>query len=160
MIYLTARSAVQRNPELVAKVGHAIAMAAHIENLFTGILTTMLGAQAKPAAAMLRSLHSMGVKSQAMKAAAEEALAPDLLDLFTAINDLCDSAAVHRQRLVHWAWAQANQVPNALLFIDPKALLAHEAGAEPAGGTQVDVEARSAIGAILSALRQHGLIAT
>lgn len=32
--------------------------------------------------------------------------------------------------------------------------------AEPAGGTQVDVEARSAIAAILAALRQHGLIAS
>jgi len=30
----------------------------------------------------------------------------------------------------------------------------------PAGGTVVDLEARSAISAILSAMRQHGLIAT
>lgn len=31
--------------------------------------------------------------------------------------------------------------------------------ADPAGGTEVDTEARAAIGAILAALRQHGLIA-
>lgn len=35
-----------------------------------------------------------------------------------------------------------------------------EAIAEPTGGTQVDVEGRAAVGAILGALRQHGLIAT
>jgi uncharacterized protein DUF2793 len=32
--------------------------------------------------------------------------------------------------------------------------------ADPSGGAQVDAEARAAIGAILSALRQHGLIAS
>lgn len=32
--------------------------------------------------------------------------------------------------------------------------------ANPAGGAQVDTEARAAIGAILTALRQHGLIAS
>ena len=32
--------------------------------------------------------------------------------------------------------------------------------ANPAGGAITDAEARSAIGAILAALRQHGLIAT
>ena len=29
---------------------------------------------------------------------------------------------------------------------------------DPAGGTQVDVEARAAISAVLAALRQHGLV--
>lgn len=35
-----------------------------------------------------------------------------------------------------------------------------QAIADPAGGVTVDAEARSAIGAILAALRQHGLIAS
>jgi hypothetical protein len=125
IFYLSAGAATDK-PILAAKVARCIALAAHIENLLAGILTTMLGAQAKPAAAMLRSLHSLGVKSQAIKAAAEEALSPDLLDLFTVIMGLCDKAADHRHRFVHWSWAQCDQLPDALLFIDPKALLSHE----------------------------------
>jgi hypothetical protein len=132
-VFLTAKHISTTRPELATKVAHAIALSSLIENLFAAMLTTMLGAQARPAAAMLRSLQSLGLKRAAIKAAAEEVLTDhDELDLFTAVVDECDSASKHRNRFVHWAWATAsvgNVDLDALVFIDPKALLAHEANA-------------------------------
>ena len=53
-------------------------------------------------------------------------------------------------------------VRGSALVIGANQVVGSRAGAisEPSGGAQVDVEARSAIGAILTALRQHGLIAS
>jgi len=51
-----------------------------------------------------------------------------------------------------------------LLLKDPDAVLDYgtraAAIAGPAGGTTIDAESRTAIGQILTALRQHGLIET
>jgi hypothetical protein len=133
---LGAKLICKDHPDLVVKVAHCIALSSHIENLMSGILASMLGTHAKPAAAMLGSLQSLGVKRIAIKAAAEEALTdPDDRDLFTAVLDECDTACKHRHRFVHWAWARLatyhGQKPlKALFFIDPKTLLAHEADAQ------------------------------
>ena len=53
-------------------------------------------------------------------------------------------------------------IRGAAIVIDGQQVIGSQANAiaDPAGGSTVDAEARSAVGAILLALRQHGLIAT
>jgi len=59
------------------------------------------------------------------------------------------------------AW-EIGTVRAASLVVDGQQVVGARAAAidSPAGGTVADLEARSAIDAILSAMRQHGLIAT
>lgn len=135
-VFLSAKLVCETYPDLAAKVAHCIALSALIENLLAGMLASMLGAHGKPVAAMLNSLQSLGVKRGAIKAAAEVVLTDqDDLDLFTAVVDECDAACKHRHRFAHWAWAttktyHGERELKALLFIDPKALLAQEADAK------------------------------
>jgi hypothetical protein len=59
------------------------------------------------------------------------------------------------------AWA-IGEVRGSLLMIDDLQVVGPRAAAieSPAGGAVVDTEARTAIAAVLNALRQHGLIDT
>ena len=59
------------------------------------------------------------------------------------------------------AWDVGTLTATSLLIGGQQVVGARAAAIDsPAGGTVVDLEARSAISAILSAMRQHGLIAT
>ena len=57
------------------------------------------------------------------------------------------------------AW-ELGVVRGSKLTVDGQQVVGPRAAAipDPAGGTQVDVEARAAISAVLAALRQHGLV--
>lgn len=124
--YLAADIIVKQQPELAALAAGVIAHAAHIENLFGAILTTMLGANAAPAAAMFRALTSMNAQADVLAAAAEVVLDPVDQDLLGVLTALCEKAAKHRHRLAHWAWAGCFELPDAIILIDPEGLLEYE----------------------------------
>ncbi|HET6535431.1 MAG TPA: DUF2793 domain-containing protein [Sphingomicrobium sp.] len=63
-------------------------------------------------------------------------------------------------RYVTGAW-EVGTLRSSRLLVDGKQVVGQQVAAiaEPSGGTSVDGEARIAIGEILAALRQHGLVA-
>lgn len=64
-------------------------------------------------------------------------------------------------RRTPWGWNVGDWPANALVVGGSKVVGVRQGAiASPAGGATVDAEARLAIGAILAALRSHGLIAT
>jgi hypothetical protein len=116
-------------PALSARAARCFALGAQIESLYGLILTTMLDADAKPAAAMYRSLTSLNAQSAAVQAAAEAVLNDDELDVLAAISSLCNRAMKHRHRLAHWIWGSSFAYPEAIILIDPVVLLEFETGA-------------------------------
>ena len=113
-------------PEVSALAARCIALGAQIESLYGAILITMLGANAKPAAAMYRSLQSLNAQSTVVQAAAEAVLENDELDLLAAISSLTNRSMVHRHRLAHWVWGSSSGYPDAIVLINPKMLLEYE----------------------------------
>jgi hypothetical protein len=115
-------------PSLARLAAEAIAHWADIESQFGGILVTMLGTQAPPASAMFFALTSSSAKWSALGAAAEVALGEGSRDLemLEVVIEQAKKAALHRNRFAHWCWAHSPDIPDALLFIDPEALVAHD----------------------------------
>jgi hypothetical protein len=115
-------------PEVGAAAARCIALGAQIESLYGAILTTMLGANASPAAAMYRSLESINAKSAVVHAAAQAVLTPEEMDLLSAVTAICNRALKHRHRLAHWVWGKSAAYARAVVLIDPKHLLEYETG--------------------------------
>lgn len=144
-VYVGATGAVNHNPALSQLAGHAIAIWADIENQFGGMLATMLGANAGPAAAMFQSLTSITAQRSAVDAAAQNVLgskSPEY-DLFAIITDQAIRASKPRNIFAHWCWAYSPDLPDALLFINPEELLAYDMKAK---SSRVPFEGRALTG--------------
>jgi hypothetical protein len=124
----TGASSAKARPLLVQLVAHALATSSDIEYHMGSLLATMLGANAPPAIAMFYALTSSTGQADAIGAAAERVLGigSNELDLFEIVMYQAKNAASHRNRFAHWAWAYCDELPDALLFIDPEALMAHD----------------------------------
>jgi hypothetical protein len=126
-LYVGAGSAIHR-PLLAQLVAHAVANWADIGYQLGGMLATMLGADAAPSIAMFYALSSSAAQIAALGAAAESILGRGSRDLevFELVMLQAKKAATHRHRFAHWPWAHCDDLPDALLFIDPEALVAHD----------------------------------
>jgi len=101
---------------------------ADIEYQFGGMLITMLGANAAPAAAMFSALTSSVAQLAALEAAAASVLgaASREYELFGVVMREATRAATHRHRFAHWCWAFCDELSDALLFVNPEALMEHD----------------------------------
>jgi hypothetical protein len=126
-LYAGASSAIHR-PLLAQLVAHAVAIWADIEYELGGMLAAILGAAAAPSMAMFYALTSSTAQNAALGAAAESVLGRRSreLEMFEIVIRQATTAASHRNRFAHWAWAHCHELPDALLFIDPEALVAHD----------------------------------
>lgn len=127
VIFLGA-SVAARHVELSALAAEIIAHGSDIEAQFGGILVSMLGAQAPPAAAMFYALTSASAQKAALKSVANTLFKaePRALYLFDAVTALAKQASRTRNELAHWCWAASNDLPDRLLLIDPEALIDHD----------------------------------
>ena len=117
-----------RYPQLSAIAANCVALGAQIESLYGSVLTTFLGADAAPAAAMYRSIQNSSIQTTVVLAAAKTVLRSDEYDVLSVIVGICNSALKTRHRLSHWVWGQCSGYPDAIVLIDPKALLEYEIG--------------------------------
>jgi len=110
-------------PELGILVAECIAQWAQVECLLGVILAVILETEAQTGLAMFLALTSSNNQMTILSAAAKSKLIAREADLFEAVMTLVRSAAKERHRLAHWCWALSDDLPDALLLIDP----AHEA---------------------------------
>ena len=112
---------IEERPELAILVAKSIAIWAVVENQWGRILATMLGANATYVLAMYQVLTGGNAQRDALLAVAEKALPPDLLEMFVAIGELARPLAKVRNKMAHWLWGVAHEMPDALLLYDPDA---------------------------------------
>jgi hypothetical protein len=115
----------QMKPQLAAYVAQAVAFSAEIDTQLGELLASILGASARPAAAMYVALTSSASQRAALRAAAEVALTGERLDVFDVVMRLSDVALKDRNVFAHWVWAYIDELPDALLFVEPEALIEH-----------------------------------
>jgi hypothetical protein len=107
---------------MAALVCSIIATWAWVDQQLGLLLVQVLGAEAAPAIAMYSVLKNPQVQELALDAAAKASLRDDQYDVFSAVLMVVESAQKERHKLAHWVWANCEEVPGALLLVDPKYL--------------------------------------
>jgi len=127
-VFVGASSGGVFRPALAQLAAQVVATWADIEYQLGGMLATMLGANAAPSIAMFYALTSGAAQMAALRAAAASVLDEGSRDheLFEVIIQQAERAARPRHRFAHWVWGHCNELPDALLLIDPEALVKHD----------------------------------
>ncbi len=111
---------VLREPEIASAAMNVIANFAEIESAMGGLLAVMLSGASSPVVAMYNSLKASGVQREAIKSVAQDVLDEDCYKLFLAIMKIYETCSSERNKIAHWSWGWADEIPNALLLMSPK----------------------------------------
>lgn len=99
---------------------HAVTQYSMLEPLLSVVMTKLLGSDPRPAVAILAVIKNSSIRNEALRSVAEESLNADDLALFNAVLGVVDSADKERNRLAHWLWAIDDQLPDAVVLLDPR----------------------------------------
>lgn len=111
---------LQKRPELMSLVGGCIAQWSIAEAHLGSFLVAITEAQARATLAMFSALNSNAAKVAMIEAAASAALPEDKLEMFEAILPLIRRAAKQRHKFAHHVWGVCDELPEALLLVDPQ----------------------------------------
>lgn len=109
-----------KRPEMAAELGRAIAQWSLVETLLGDMLSTMLSADPKPALAMFSAIVSTTAQRSALEAVASSVLEHDDARNFRAIMRIFSRVGAERNKLAHWVFGIADELPDALLLLEPK----------------------------------------
>ncbi len=112
--------AINRRPELALEALKVIAFWAEIEGDLATILAAMLKADVATGVAMYEALSMGEGRRAALSAAARQALPEWQAKLFEAIQFATSPSRKQRNAFAHNLWATADDLPDAILLMDPK----------------------------------------
>jgi hypothetical protein len=111
-------SPARHRPELAIAAMNVIAEYSILDAFFRSLFLQFLGNNPRPAAAIYASINSDAGKQDAFRAVSKS-LSPDELDILEALFFLQKKCAKARNRLAHWTWGHASELPEAFLLVDP-----------------------------------------
>lgn len=117
--YTTGPDALRRQPELAGMAMNIVAQWAVNEVRMARILVVLLGAQSRPVIAMHSALTSTQAQMAALRAAAKTMVTDEYWNTFDAALVVVKKLAKERNRVAHWIFGYSNQVPDALLLVNP-----------------------------------------
>ena len=117
-------NALNNRPKMAILVASIFAASASVDHELSLLLVRVLGAEAAPALAIFSVLESQNLQRKALAAAASAHFekSPSEFEIFSAVISAAECAQADRHRLAHGVWAKSEQLPDALLVVDPKAL--------------------------------------
>ncbi|MHB1233898.1 MAG: hypothetical protein ACYCZQ_15135 [Burkholderiales bacterium] len=115
-------TAMSERPTLAVKVAEVISIWSAIESEILSIATDILDTDYVAVAAMLGALTSSEAKTAALVAAATEVLNRTDLALFNKVREATKASRNRRNEFAHHIWMYSDDLPDALLLIDPKYL--------------------------------------
>lgn len=118
---LCTPDAISLRPKLSPLVAEVIARWADIEVNVGSILTFLLHTEASPVMAMLEAIRSSSAQFDMIRAAADAKLIDPELETFQAVLKMAGSAANKRHEIAHHVWAYCEELPDALLLVEPSA---------------------------------------
>lgn len=107
-------------PELLAKVTRCISIWSLIESFTAQVAIFALKGDMRVAMDMFLSITSSGAANAALKTAARVGLEPRHSEIFNAIWTINGELADERHRLAHWGMGYSEDIPNAILLLNPK----------------------------------------
>lgn len=119
--------ALGRRPQLAIRVVETVAAWAQVEVALGLTAATLLGANASTVMAMHASLNGFQPRADSLLAAARTRLPERDGDLFEATLGVIRKAATRRHEFAHWLWGYCDELPEALLLVEPKEYWARSA---------------------------------
>jgi hypothetical protein len=116
---------LRSRPQLAVLIADIISLWGHIEGNLGAIFVRLLGASARPGAAIYHSLGA-GTRQNALRAVARLNLDEHQFKIFEIFLKLVSRGRTQRDRLAHWLWALSPEIEDALLLIDPDAVISHQ----------------------------------
>jgi hypothetical protein len=116
-------NALARFPAMAAQIGTIVAVWSRVESLLGTVLAFMLKSGIRVSMAMYSVILNSQIQMAVLKAAAKVVLTPDDFKLFSAVLILVNRAGQKRHKLAHWSWGYSPEITDALILIDPDAVL-------------------------------------
>lgn len=115
-------SPARHRPALALSAMNLIAEWSLLEGFINGMFAQLLGANPGPSAAIFATIRSPQGQRDAMRAVVDAALADQAeRDIIFAMLSVYDAASGLRNRVAHWVWGHAYDLPNAVLLANPTA---------------------------------------
>jgi hypothetical protein len=116
---------LERHAALAAVALGAIASWSNVEAFLLRLFIQLLGGNESIAASVYLALEGQSAKTNAIKAAAANALSgrAEELGVFEAVLSIAKTNEKERNKLAHWVWGDSPTLPDALLLIDPRSNL-------------------------------------
>lgn len=116
---------LERRSDLAPFIAKIIAGWALVEVGIGTMLSFILEAEFAATAAMLYSLRSSSAQIDAVAAAGKAKLTGRDLEMFEAVLIIARAAAKKRNAIAHHVWAHSDELPDALLLVEPQAYVNH-----------------------------------
>jgi hypothetical protein len=121
---------MSRRPELAVKVARCIAQWSEIELHLGAFLGLLLHANQDAAVAMYSGLENRSAQLRMITSAAKASVPPEHFDVLSVLfSAIIRPAMRERDRLAHWSWGHADDLPDALLISEPGRTLRNLMGA-------------------------------
>jgi hypothetical protein len=120
-LVLASPEAIILRPKLAPSIAEIIARWADIEANIGSILSFILRGEAAPTAAMLYAVRSSSAQMDMILAAGWAKLFDPELEVFEAVIQIARAAAKKRNAIAHHVWGYSEELPEALLLIQPAA---------------------------------------
>jgi len=116
---------LSRHPELAILAIEALASWCNVEGFLLRLFVDLFGGHGALAADVFLSLQNQAAKSAAIDAAATSVLRgrDNELRVLRAILALAKTNEKERNKLAHWTWGESPGIPDALLLVDPRAMI-------------------------------------
>jgi hypothetical protein len=115
--------ALANRPALAVQVMSVLGEWAHIDATFSAILTTFLKADFIVVNAMMEALKSGTSRNAAFLGAAQSGLPERDFNLVQAVIKASKASRNRRNEFAHHIWAFSDELPDALLLIDPTQIM-------------------------------------
>lgn len=149
--------ALKDRPELLQIVGRCLTLWPYVEFLEAMLLSLLLKADTEGGAAVFLAIRRGNVQRNVLKAAAEATLTGDSLEVMQALFAAIQSVETERNDLAHCLWGISDQVPDAVLWVDPKNHAQYGATFLRKGGSDFTVEERHTFSGFISVYKKPDL---
>lgn len=117
-LFLT--NALERRPELAVLIAQCIATWSEVEAQMALLLSAIMKAHERPAAAVFLSIRNARAQREAMVAAAESELDGRELEMFRAIMIVYQALEAQRSDLAHGIFAISDDLPDSIVWMHAK----------------------------------------
>jgi hypothetical protein len=114
-------------PEVAAGIGQCIMRWATVETQVSHIFTVLAGLNSEAGVELYNAFGGASLKDNSIKVLARSRLEPSDCKIIEALLKVVQSHQKIRDKIAHWYWGMSDDIPDGLILIDPKYLLARHA---------------------------------